>query len=133
MGLRDGVWTVLRVTVVATMTVNFAAKAETLELNDPGAIELAAVVSDRVDDLSDKVMACIDANGGDHKPCICLDACTCPFEAEYLAAEAAFREAIDRHPEWKDRVIHFTRPGNPMGYNLAFDGLARQFGSTCGE
>ena len=133
MGQKDGYRLAIRAAVAAVTMVTFTVGAETLQLNDPEAIELAAAVSDRVDDLSGKVMACIDANGGDHKPCICIDACSCPFKAEYDAAEAAFHEALAQHPEWTDRMIHFTRAGDPMGYNLAFDGLARQFGAQCSD
>ena len=109
------------------------ATAETLKLTDPDAITLAAELSDRIDDLSAKVMACIDDHRGDHEPCICRDACNCPFKSEYTAAEEAFRAALAQHPEWQDRMIHFTRPGDPLGYNLAFDGLARQFAASCAK
>lgn len=114
------------------MPLAFAAE-ETLILEDPAAVALAGEVSDRIDALSAKVMACIDANGGDHEPCICVDACSCPFGDAYRAAEAAFHDALAQHPEWRDRMIHFTRPGDAMGYNLAFDGLARQFAAACRE
>ena len=123
----------LAVVLPVALFLAMPATAETLKLTDPDAMTLAAELSDRIDDLSAKVMACIDAHGGDHEPCICADACNCPFKAEYTAAEEAFREALTQHPEWQDRMIHFTRPGDPLGYNLAFDGLARQFGATCRE
>ncbi|MEE8348666.1 MAG: hypothetical protein V3R94_03780 [Acidobacteriota bacterium] len=111
--------------------VSGAAAVETLTLENETEIETAAAVSDAIDRLSEKVMTCIENNGGGTEGCLCVDECSCEFEDDYMAAKEAYQTAVAAYPHWEDEVVFYQKESDSTGYNLDFEGLKSQFGASC--
>lgn len=107
----------------------FPAGAETIELENPDDIKLAAKLNQSMDNLSSKVMNCID-EGGTIEQCGCTE-CSCKFTAEYAAFKKAYKDALATYPDWDEKIIFYQLEGNPTGYNINFAGLKKQFSMKC--
>ena len=105
-------------------------KAETIKIENPVEIKYAQNVDQAIERLSGKVMACVDASGGKTDECMCTE-CSCKFKAEYTALKQAYKQALETNPGWEDNTVFYQLEGDPMGYNISFAGLKRQFNVKC--
>lgn len=121
-------WVLVSVCLVMVSPVT---AGEVIDLKNPQEIKMADSVYQAVDQLSKKVMACIEANNGQVKGCICKDPCSCPFKKEYEAVKKAVFESVEANPHWKEQELFFKKHGEATGYNLSLSGLARQFKNSC--
>ncbi len=105
------------------------AEAETIKIENPADIKYAQNLDQAIESLGDKVMSCVDANGMTEE-CMCTE-CSCKFSEEYASVKQAYNEALKAKPEWEDNTVFYQLEGDPMGYNISFAGLKRQFNAKC--
>lgn len=117
--------------LVVISLVSLSATAETITLEDETEIKYAVALNEAIDRLSEKVMSCVEDNGGRTEGCVCVDECSCKFKDEYISAKDAYHRAIKKYPHWEDKVVFYRIGTNPMGYNINFEGLHRQFSASC--
>ncbi|NIP38056.1 MAG: hypothetical protein GWO07_03375 [Candidatus Dadabacteria bacterium] len=115
--------------ILSIASIALVVNAETIELTDPANIKYAHAVSRAMEEVSSKVMSCID-EGGTIGECKCTE-CSCKFTSEYEVFKKAYKEALAANPDWDDKVVFYTLEGDPMGYNINFEGLKSQFSSEC--
>lgn len=111
--------------------VSLSATAETITLEDETEIRYAVALNEAIDRLSEKVMSCVEDNGGKTEGCVCVDECSCKFKDEYVSAKDAYYKAIRAYPHWEGKVVFYRTGTNPMGYNINFEGLRHQFSVSC--
>ena len=102
-----------------------------LTLEYPGDIQDAVAINTAMDAISTRVMACAEERGGALDDCNCRNACDCPFKPEWQQLDQAFRNAVAKHPEWRDKILFFQVADNPAGYNIVMPSLERTLTSAC--
>jgi len=119
--------------LVSICLIGLSATEETITLEDETEIKYAVAVNEAIDRLSEKVMSCIENNGGKAEGCVCDNECSCEFKDDYIAAKKAYQSAIKAYPHWEGEVVFYQKEDDPTGYNINFAGLQRQFSVSCEE
>jgi hypothetical protein len=91
---------------------NLSAGAETITIENPAEIQYAHTLSQAIDRLTDKVMSCIDNEGGTIEQCKCTE-CSCKFTDEYAALKKAYNDALKAKPAWEDNIVFYRLEGDP--------------------
>ena len=111
--------------VIFSTSTNAADTNDTviIMLEDESEIALAKGLNEDIDNLSDKVMSCMDA-GNSNELCMCKNL---DLLYEFLKD---FDETINNHPKWIGQNVSFMsekEDGTSEGVTLNFIGLQRQY------
>ena len=102
-------------------------KVEPIHLTAHEDIQDAIIVSNAIDKMSSLVMNCIENEIASPAECPCL------HKEELDNVKNAYNKAIEKHPNWKDQVIFYTKKNDSYSYNISFGGLRRQLEIDCPE
>ena len=116
---------------IATAETVADAGPERITLTDQGEIKSAIELSDSIDELSKKVMACNNESTGSASDCDCYDLGTCKFKKEYMKAANSYCKAKKTYPSWTGKTVNFDIKANKNSHSLYMGGLERQFGQVC--
>lgn len=104
---------------------------EPVTLTDQGEIKSAIELSDSIDALSKKVMACHNESTDQVSNCDCYDLDTCKFKKEFMKAANSYCQAKKTYPSWTGKTVNFDIEGNKNSHSLYMGGLEHQFGKAC--
>lgn len=96
--------------------------AENIDITDAAAIEDAETVSKSLTVVTDLVMKCTKENEPPQE-------CPCKFQEELGAVRTAYDAALAKHPDWRDKVVNYRKPGDG-NTSVSFPGVAAQL-ETC--
>ena len=116
-----GVLAILCLSLIA----NAAEQQGTITLTDSKKIADAMALNGAIDQVSEKVMQCVEKKLAPQEKCFCL------YPAEISKVREKYQIALKNNPDWNDRIVFWTVKGNPTSYNLAFSGLRRQLEMKC--
>lgn len=85
---------------------------EVITLTNKADITHAYNINTAMGNLSFKVMACIDNNGGEAKGCTCTNRVSCPFKKEYDYFTKTFCHAVSVNPDWKNENVFYQYQEN---------------------
>jgi len=108
-----------------SLTADAAEQQRTITLTDPKKIAHAMALNEAIDQVSKKVMHCVEKKLAPQEKCFCL------YPAEVSNVREKYEIALKNNPDWKDRIVFWTVKGDPISYNLAFSGLRRQLEAKC--
>lgn len=104
---------------------------ELITLSNPADIKSAIELSDSIDGVSRKVMACNSGTTGNVSECDCNDLQTCKFKKEYKTAAGIYCKIKAAHPSWAGKTVNFYIEENKKSHSLYMAGLEQQFGQAC--
>jgi hypothetical protein len=107
------------------------AEPEPISLTDQGDIESAIELSDSIDAISKKVMACNNEIPASIEDCDCSDLETCKFKNEYKKAASVYCKIKKTYPSWVGKTVNFDIEGSNNSHSLYMGGLEQQFGRAC--
>jgi hypothetical protein len=116
---------------IATAETAADAEPEPITLTDQGEIKSAIELSDSIDALSKKVMACDKESTGPASDCDCYDLDACKFKKEYMKAANSYCKAKKSYPSWTGKTVNFDIEANKNSHSLYMGGLEQQFGQVC--
>jgi hypothetical protein len=116
---------------IATAETVADAEPEAITLTDQGEIKSAIELSDSIDELSKKVMACNNESTGSASDCDCYDLDTCKFKKEYMKAANSYCKVKKTYPSWTGKTVNFDIEANKNTHSLYMGGLEQQFGRAC--
>jgi len=96
-----------------------------IELSDAASISVVKKIDVALSSMTDKVMSCI--NNKLAEPAVCA----CKYPEQLSLLKSAYDNALLKHSEWKEKLVHYMDAENNMSHNLNFMGLRRQFEMTC--
>jgi len=105
--------------------------AEPITLTQQSEIQRAHALSLAIDDVSGKVMACMEEPNGSREVCACFHLDSCQFQTEFETATALFCAIKSDFPSWEEQSINYQVEGENQSYALGMVGLERQFGKYC--
>jgi hypothetical protein len=108
-----------------SLTAGATEQPGTITLTDSKKIADAMALNEAIDQVSKKVMQCVEEKLAPQEKCFCS------YPAEVSKVRERYEIALKNNPDWKDRIVFWTVKGNPTSYNLAFSGLRRQLEMKC--
>lgn len=105
--------------------------AEPITLKDSNQIQRAHALSLAIDNISEKVMACMDEPGSTREVCACFNLDSCKFKKEFDKAAALYCAINTDFPSWSGKSINYSVKGKNGSHALSMAGLERQFGKYC--
>ena len=117
--------------LILILTCSLTASAESLTLETQKEKETAISINAASDRLSEKVMDCIESNGGEMEGCTCETREACPFKADFDNFINSYCSAVTIFPNWKKEMLYWQIEGDINGYNLATKHLEHHFGKHC--
>lgn len=120
-----------RLLAIGLLLITTYLNAEPLTLKDNNQIQRAHALSLAIDNVSEKVMACMDESGGTREVCACFNLDSCKFKKEFDTAAALYCAINTDFPSWKGESINYSVKGKTGSNALSMTGLERQFGEYC--
>lgn len=120
--------------LVASSAIAYAepvAKVEHITLSDQGDIKRADELSNAIDEVSKKVMACNKEAVGSVEACDCSALDTCKFKSEYKNAATLYCKIKVDYPSWTGKIVDFYFGQTSDTHSLYMEGLEQQFGQFC--
>ena len=105
--------------------------AEPITLKKNTEIQKAHTLSLAIDNVTEKVMACINEPNSSREACACSDSDTCRFKKEFDKAVAIYCATKSDYPSWEGQIINYSVKGKNRSNVLSMEGLERQLGKYC--
>ena len=105
--------------------------AKALTLTAESDIKRAQEMSQAIDAVSQRVMACPESSGGSREVCVCASLESCKFKKEYEKAISLYCEIKTDYPEWANKPVNYFTSDNKISNALGMEALEIQFGKYC--
>jgi hypothetical protein len=105
--------------------------AEPITLKENIEIQKAHILSQAIDNVTNKVMACMSEPNSSREDCVCSDLDTCRFKKEFDKAVAIYCATKSDYPSWEGQIINYSVKGKNRFNALSMEGLERQLGKYC--
>ncbi len=105
--------------------------AEPITLKRNTEIQRAHTLSLAIDNVSEKVMACMNEPNGSREDCACSGSDTCKFKKEFDKTAATYCAIKLDFPSWEGQIINYSVKGKNGSNALSMEGLERQLGKYC--
>jgi hypothetical protein len=111
---------------LATPVMSYGAGPEqVVPLTKPDDIRYASSMDQAIVRLGDKVTECVRGKLAPDNECFCL------YPQELSHVRKTYEDTIKRHPEWKNKIVSYTREGRTFA--VSFGGLRRQLDTQCSQ
>lgn len=84
-----------------------------------------------MNDISEKVMACIKAPNGSKASCTCPDIDSCKFKSEFKQAASLYCNLKSDFPKWINKHVIYSIKGSKITHAFSMEVLEQQYGKHC--
>ena len=98
---------------------------QTITLDNSAQIADANALQKAIDEVSEKVMECVEKKLASANRCFCL------YPIELSEFKKKYEMVIQRNPDWQNAIVHWSTEEEATGFNLVFPALRRQVEMKC--
>ncbi len=123
-----GLMFICQISIAADLSSN---EPSNLDLTNAQEIESAQRINSAMENISSRVMACIEEKNGEVNGCTCETRERCPFKEEYDTFITIFCAATDNYPKWKQYDVFYQEGDGSVGHTLSTRNIYLHYGQEC--